>query len=68
MKKVMLCLMLLSLNGCLGTIVGTAVDITAEVVKAPFKIGGAVIDAVSDDDAEEEETSSEDESYDEEKG
>jgi len=60
MKKIILLLMLFSLNGCLGTIVGTAVDITAEVVKAPFKIGGAVIDAVSDDD---DENSSEEEEY-----
>ncbi|RLL51744.1 hypothetical protein D8Y20_08650 [Mariprofundus sp. EBB-1] len=52
MKKIMLFILLFSLNGCIGTIVGTAVDVTAEVVKAPFKIGGAVIDAVSDDDDE----------------
>jgi len=45
---------LLMLNGCLGTIVGTAVDVTLEVAKVPFKVAGAVVDVVSDDDEDEE--------------
>jgi hypothetical protein len=41
----------LLLSGCLGTVVGSAVDVTLEVVKVPFKVAGAVIDvAVPDGD------------------
>lgn len=45
---------LLGLTGCIGTVVGSAVDVAVEVVKVPFKVGGAVVDAVSDDDEGEE--------------
>ncbi|MFT6407030.1 MAG: hypothetical protein ACJAQ6_000440 [Arenicella sp.] len=38
------------LQGCLGTIIGTTVDVAIEVVKVPFKVGAAVIDVVSGDD------------------
>ncbi len=41
------------LSGCtLGTVIGVVVDAGIEVVKLPFKIGGAVIDIVSDDEDE----------------
>lgn len=40
----------LSLTGCLGTVVGTAVDVTLEVAKVPFKVAGAVVDVVTDDE------------------
>ncbi len=41
----------LLLSGCLGTVVGSAVDVTLEVAKVPFKVAGAVIDvAVPDGD------------------
>lgn len=43
---------LLSLSGCLGTVVGTAVDVTLEVAKVPFKVAGAVVDVVTDDEEE----------------
>jgi hypothetical protein len=43
---------MLLLSGCLGTIVGTAVDVTLEVAKVPFKVAGAVVDVVSDDEDE----------------
>lgn len=42
------------LSGCVSTIIGTAVDATIEVAKVPFKVGGAVIDVVSDDEDEDE--------------
>jgi len=42
--------MLLLLTGCLGTVVGTAVDVTLEVAKVPFKVAGAAIDVATDDD------------------
>ena len=46
---------LLVLSGCVGTLVGAAVDTTIEVVKVPFKVAGAVVDlAVPDDDEDEE--------------
>ncbi len=38
----------------MSTIIGTAVDATIEVAKVPFKVGGAVIDVVSDDDEDDE--------------
>ena len=44
--------LLAMLSGCLGTVVGAAVDVTTEVIKVPFKVGGAVVDAVSSDDEE----------------
>ena len=39
----------LSLTGCVGTIVGAAVDTTIEVAKIPFKVAGAVIDVATPD-------------------
>jgi hypothetical protein len=41
------------LQGCISTIVGTVVDTAIEVVKVPFKVGGAIIDAASSDKEEE---------------
>jgi len=38
------------LQGCVGTIVGAAVDTTIEVAKVPFKVAGAAVDVVTDDD------------------
>ncbi len=46
---------LLSLAGCAGTIIGTTVDVAIEVVKIPFKVGGAVVDVMTDDDEDEDE-------------
>jgi len=44
------------LSGCIvGTVVGTVADVAIEVVKVPFKVGGAVIDAASDDEDEDKE-------------
>lgn len=51
-----LTLLCMSLTACLGTVVGTAVDVTLEVAKVPFKVAGAVADvAIPDDDDEDEE-------------
>jgi len=53
MKLIISLVLLLSLNGCLvSAVVGTAVDLTTEVIKVPFKVGGAIIDGVSGDDEE----------------
>ncbi len=38
------------LSGCISTIVGTAVDVTIEVAKVPFKVGKAVVDVATGDD------------------
>ena len=38
------------LSACAGAIVGTAVDVTLEVAKVPFKVAGAVVDVVTPDD------------------
>lgn len=47
-----LCIVIISLqlSACLGTAVGIVVDTAIEVVKVPFKVGGAVIDVMTDDD------------------
>jgi len=37
-----------SLTGCIGSMIGVAVDTTAEVVKAPFQLTGAVIGVTAD--------------------
>ena len=56
MKKILLLITLLfSLSGCVGTVVSTVADAAIEVVKVPFKVGGAIVDVVSGDDEEEEE-------------
>ncbi len=44
----------LSLTGCLGTVVGTAVDVTLEVAKVPFKVAGAVVDVATPEDDDED--------------
>lgn len=44
----------LCLTGCLGTVVGSAVDVTLEVAKVPFKVAGAVVDVASGDDEDKE--------------
>ncbi len=49
------------LQGCAGTVVGTAVDVTIEVVKIPFKVGGAIIDGVTGDDDDEDNRDTEEE-------
>ncbi len=44
----------LGLTGCLGTVVGTAVDVTLEVAKVPFKVAGAVVDVATPEDDDED--------------
>lgn len=48
-------LLALLLNGCVGTAVGTAADVTLEVAKLPFRVAGAAVDVASGDDDEDEE-------------
>ena len=59
MKKVVLLPVLfiacLSLQGCIGAIIGTTVDVAIEVVKVPFKVGGAIIDVATGDKDEKKE-------------
>jgi len=51
MKKIFLSFVLIfALSGCLATAVSTAVDVGVEVVKVPFKVGGAIYDGVTGDD------------------
>ena len=54
MKRLILILSLvamsISLSGCLGFIVGNAVDLGIEVVKVPFKVTKAAVDVITDDD------------------
>jgi len=51
--RILMILILLANAGCVGTIISTASDIVIETVKIPFKVGSAVVDAVSNDDNEE---------------
>jgi len=49
-----------TLSGCfVGAAVGTAVDVGIEVVKVPFKVGGAIYDGVAGDDEESDSNDSE---------
>ena len=52
MRCALLVLVVLPLSACLGTVVGTAVDVTIEAAKVPFKVGGAVVDVATSDDDE----------------
>ena len=40
--------LVLTLNSCVGAVVGVAVDTTAAVVKAPFQLTGAVVGVAAD--------------------
>ena len=55
---VILLLATILLSGCaamiVGTAVGTATTVAIEAAKVPFKVGGAVVDVVTDDDEDEE--------------
>lgn len=44
--------LMFALQGCISTVVGAVVDTAIEVVKVPFKVGGAIIDAASDSEEE----------------
>jgi hypothetical protein len=44
----------LGLNSCIGTLVGAAVDTTIEVAKVPFKVAGAAVDVLVPDDDDDE--------------
>lgn len=46
-RLISLALCALLLSGCVGKIVGAVVDTTIEVVKVPFKVGGALIDVAT---------------------
>ena len=58
MKKitlvVLLTIMPFALSGCLGFIVGNAVDLGIEVVKVPFKVTKAAVDVITDDNEDDE--------------
>lgn len=54
MNRILLIITLaLSLQGCVGLMIGAAADVAIETAKIPFKVGGAVIDVVTGDDGEE---------------
>lgn len=53
-RLIVLVLLGIMLSGCLGAVVGTAVDVTLEVAKVPFKVAGAAIDVVTPDDDDED--------------
>jgi hypothetical protein len=48
-------LLSLALTACLGTVVGTAVDVTLEVAKVPFKVAGAIVDVATPEEDDDDE-------------
>lgn len=54
-RALMIITLALSLQGCVGLLIGAATDAAIETAKIPFKVGGAVIDVVTGDDDEEDE-------------
>jgi hypothetical protein len=50
----------LSLQGCVGYVVGTAVDVAVEVAKVPFKVGKAAIDVATGGDKEKQDDKKDD--------
>ncbi len=54
MKRILMIITLaLSLQGCVGMLIGAATDVALETAKIPFKVGGAVIDVVTGDEEDE---------------
>lgn len=43
-----------ALAGCVSTVIGEAVDVVVEVAKVPFKVGGAVVDVMTEDEDEDD--------------
>jgi len=58
LKTLALVFLIFLLQGCtalvVGAVVGTVATVAVEVVKVPFKVGGAVVDVVTDDEEEDE--------------
>ena len=55
LKLLSVVLLSLALTACLGTVVGTAVDVTLEVAKVPFKVAGAVVDVATPEEDDDDE-------------
>jgi len=57
LKTLALVFLIFLLQGCtalvVGAVVGTVATVAVEVVKVPFKVGGAVVDVVTDDEEDE---------------
>ena len=49
-KLSLILLVSLNLQACIGSIIGATADVAIEVVKIPFKVGGAVVDAIKGDE------------------
>jgi len=47
-KLIVSLILALSLTGCIGAVVGVAVDTTTAVIKAPFQIAGSVVGVAAD--------------------
>lgn len=55
LKLLLVVLFSLGLTACLGTVVGTAVDVTLEVAKVPFKVAGAIVDVATPEEDDDDE-------------
>lgn len=50
MQKMLFSLMLAGLlSGCAAQVISTTTDVAIATAKIPFKVGGAVVDVVTDD-------------------
>lgn len=58
--KISAIIILLGLAGCASTVIGTATDAAIAVAKVPFKVGGAVVDVVTDGDKDKQQDKGED--------
>lgn len=47
-KLLLMVVLTSTLSGCIGAVVGVAVDTTTAVIKAPFQLTGAVIEVAAD--------------------
>ncbi len=54
LKLLSVVLLSLALTACLGAVVGTAVDVTLEVAKVPFKVAGAIVDVATPEQDDED--------------
>lgn len=52
LSLLLLCISLIGISGCVGTIIETATDAAVAVVKIPVKAGAAVVDAITGEEGE----------------
>jgi len=59
-RLIFIVFLMVSLSGCVSTIIDTTVDATIAVAKIPFKVAGAAVDVVSGDEKSKDDESDDD--------